>query len=260
MRSILVSGESGPGAEVRLQAAIDLAGFFGAHLTVLFSLPVSRYVGFDGIGGSYVVADALEQARADEDKAVATLEQRLTREGVPFDVVRSEEEPGAAIASAARLADLIVLSRSNPLAGDVVLMGQVPVLALPDEGRLVMPPRSACVGWNGGDEAAAAVRAAVPLLAKCEKVQVVRIAEKAGGYPGTDVLRYLSRHGICAELNEVERNGSVEETLAAAVSQSGADLLVIGAYGKSRLREYLFGGVTAHFLQDQSAPALLLAH
>ncbi|MET1757111.1 universal stress protein [Novosphingobium sp. RD2P27] len=260
MRSILVSGEAGPGTEVRLQAALGLARSFGAHLTVLFSLPVSRYVAFDGIGGSYIVGDALEQARKDEDEAVAALEQRLTREGVPFDLVRSEEEPGAALASAARLADLVVLSRSGPIAGDVAMMGQVPVLALPDEGHVVLPPRRACIGWNGGDEAAAAVRAAVPLLVNCETVEVIRIAEKPGGFPGTDVLRYLSRYGIRAELKEVEPDGSVEETLALAVKQARADLLVIGAYGKSRLREYLFGGVTAHFLQHEASPPLLLIH
>ena len=78
--------------------------------------------------------------------------------------------------------------------------------------------------------------------------------------PPTDALRYLSRHGLKAELHELAKDGSVEQTLAREAGRLGAQLLVLGAYGHSRVREFLFGGVTRYFLEEASAPPLLLAH
>ena len=89
---------------------------------------------------------------------------------------------------------------------------------------------------------------------------MITVQEKARGFPATDALRYLSRHGIKAELQELARTGSTEETISAAVARLQGQLLVMGAYGHSRMREYLFGGVTRYFLNDCPAPALLLAH
>ncbi len=80
------------------------------------------------------------------------------------------------------------------------------------------------------------------------------------GFPSTDALRYLSRHDIKAELHELEKSGSVEETLASAVSRLGGELLVMGAFGHSRLREFMFGGVSRYFLEQENGPALLMAH
>jgi nucleotide-binding universal stress UspA family protein len=260
MRSILVSADRLPGMEARLESALAIARANHGHITLLVDTPVVRYVAMDPMGGSYVATDALKQAMADDDAAAAKLEEHLAREDVPFDVVRSEAEPVEALAKAARLADLVVVSRASGLAGDLALSSRAPILALGDKAVLPAPLGGACVAWDGGDEAACALRHAVPLLADCPMVRVITVAEKPGGFPPTDALRYLSRHGIKAELDELPRRGSTEETLAVAVSQTGAQVLVMGAYGKSRMREYLFGGVTRYFLDKQDGPALLLAH
>ena len=90
--------------------------------------------------------------------------------------------------------------------------------------------------------------------------QHVFVTEKPGGFPAAEALRYLRQHGIEATPRALQRHGSTEQTLAAAVAESGCGLLVLGAYGRSRLREFLFGGVTRHFLEDGAAPALLMAH
>ena len=260
MRSILVSADRLPGMEARLESALSIARAHQGHITLLVDTPVVRYVAMDPMGGSYVATDALKQAIADDDAAAGKIEERLSREDVPFDVVRSEAEPVEALAKAARLADLVIVSRASGLAGDLALSSRTPVLALGEKSILPSPLGVACVAWDGGDEAACALRHAVPLLVDCGKVQVVTVAEKPGGFPPTEALRYLSRHGVKAELNELPRRGSTEETLAVAVGQAGADVLVMGAYGKSRMREYLFGGVTRYFLDRQDGPALLLAH
>lgn len=260
MRSILVNADRKPANDARIDSALAIARRFGGHVTAVVDTPVTRYIAMDPMGGSYVIAGALEQARADDDAAAAAIEERMARDDVPFDVLRSEDEPVSALASAARLADLVVVSRSDGLAGDLALASRTPVLALADGPPLELPIRRACVAWDGGEQAAAALRAAVPLLDGCEAVKVISVIEKSGGFPATDALRYLSRHGIHAEYEEHERRGSTEETLAIAVTQAQADLLVMGAYGKSRMREFIFGGVTAYFLADGKVPALLLAH
>ena len=134
------------------------------------------------------------------------------------------------------------------------------MLVLPDDRTLDVPLARAVVAWDGGDEAALALRLAAPLLATAASVQVLTVEEKPSGLVAEDALRYLARHGVSAELVERQREGTTEATLAKAVADAGADLLVMGAYGRSRLREYLFGGVTRHFIADDAGPALLLAH
>jgi nucleotide-binding universal stress UspA family protein len=260
MRSILVLADRTPESEPRLQAALSLARAQSGHLTILIDTPIARYLATDGMGGGYLAADVMNEAVAADDAFAQTLHQRLIHEDVPYDILRAEDEPTDAIAEAGRLNDVVVLTRSLPFVGEVVLSGTAPVLVVPGEGAPVVPFRVACVAWDGGDEAAAAVRAAVPLLVQAGAVHVLTVAEKAGGFPVCDAVKYLARHGVKAEVVEVERHGSIEQTLRAAVVELGGDLLVMGAYGHSRLREFLLGGVTRYFLEQASEPVLLLAH
>ena len=260
MRSILVHADRGAGMACRLETALSLARAVAGHVTVLIDTPVTRYVAMDPMSGSFVASDALKQALADDDAHAARIEERLKNEDVAFDIVRTEAEPVEALARAARLADVIVLSRSSGLAGELALACRTPILALRDDAGLNLPLSKACIAWDGGDESAVALRSAIPLLTSCASVEVLTVHEKPGGFPGTQAMRYLSRHGINADLKELAREGSTEETLAQAVAQSGAELLVMGAYGKSRMREFLFGGVTLYFLEDSDGPALLMAH
>ncbi len=260
MRSILVYADRGPSMGARLETGLSLARASGGHVTVLVDTPVTRYIAMDPMGGSYVASDALKQAIAQDDANAEAIEAQLTGQDVPFDVVRSEAEPLDALTSAARLADVVVLSRSSAVAGELALNARTPILVLPDMGELKFPLDTACVAWDGGNEAALSLRGAVPLLAGCGQVHVLTVKEKPGGFPAIDAVSYLSRHGVKSELSEIARTGSTEETLASAVSRAGGQLLVMGAYGKSRMREYLFGGVTRYFLEESVGPALLLAH
>lgn len=264
MRSILVNADRKPGNNARITAAGEIARRAGGHLTVLVDTPVSRYIAMDPMGGSYVLSDALEKAREDDDAVASAVEKQLSSSGVSYDVLRCEDDPVTALAYAARLADLIVVSRSDGLAGDLALTSRTPILVLADDvlgdTPLDLPIRRACIAWDGGEQAAAALRASVPLLTSCQSVKLVSVIEKKGGFAADDALRYLGRHGVTAEFEEHERRDSAEHTLAVAVAQAHAELLVMGAYGKSRMREFLFGGVTRYFLDDDKGPSLLLAH
>lgn len=260
MRSILVYADRGAAMAGRLETALGLARAGDGHVAVVVDTPVTRYISMDPMGGSYVASDALREALEKDDGFAAEIEAHLAREDVAFDVLRCEDEPVDALAAAARLADVVVVSRGCPFAGQLALTARSPVLVVPQQGPLKTPLASACVAWDGGDESAVAMRSAIALLSAAEQVHVLTVAEKAGGFPATEALRYLSRHGVKAELHELTRQGSVEETLAHGVSSVSGALLVMGAFGHSRMREYLFGGVTRYFLESDTAPALLLAH
>ena len=260
MRSILVYADRSPAMPARLETALALARAGEGHITLLVDTPIGRYISMDPMGGSYVASDAMQQALAEDDGQAERLRAQLREAGMPYDVIRSEDEPVEALAIASRLADVVVVSRASALAGEVVLATRTPVLVLANDTPLAVPVAKACVAWDGGNEAAAALRGAIPLLARCASVSVLTVGEKPGGFPAADAVRYLSRHSIKAEPHELTRKGSTEETLATAAQKLGAELLIMGAYGRSRMREFLFGGVTRYFLEDCPRPALLMAH
>lgn len=259
MRSILVHAEPGSAGQARIETALSLARSTGGHVTLLVDTPVSRYVAVDGLGGGFVATDALKDAIAGDDAFAARIEEHLARGDVCCDVVRSETDPTEALGDAARLADVVVVARREALASDLPLSVRCPVLAVNAEETLGFPLTRVVVAWDGSAEAANALRSAVPLLAGAE-VTVVTVQDTAKDFPATDALAYLSRHGIKAELQVVERVGAVEETIARELALLKPQLLVMGAFRHSRLREFLFGGVTRFFLDEPGGPALLLAH
>jgi nucleotide-binding universal stress UspA family protein len=261
MRSILVQGGRDTGMGARLDTAMDLARVHGGHLTVLVDTPVDKYVTVDPYGGAILAREALDLALKEDDALAAAFGERLARDDVPFDVAQSELPQIDALVRSGDLADLLIVSRSSGLAGDLALSASCPVLALPDHSGLKLPLGTVCIAWDGGSEAARALKAAVPLLINAADVRVLTVeSDNPTGFPPTEALRYLARHGVKAELTELPRGNSVEEALAEAVARAGADLLVMGAYGHSRLREFLFGGVTRFFLDELTAPPLLIAH
>jgi nucleotide-binding universal stress UspA family protein len=260
MRSILVFADRSKAMTARLETALGLARVTGGHVTCVVDTPVTRFMSVDSMGGSFVATDAIREALESDDALADELEARLARDDVAFDIVRSEDEPVDALADLARLADVIVLSKGSEFAGELTLATRCPVLLVPRSGVGAMPPERVCIGWDGGNESAGALRAALPLLRRAGEVTLLTVAEKPDGFPASEALQYLSRQGVKAEFEEVVRAGSVEESLSAAVARRQGQLLVMGAYGRSRMREFLFGGVTRHFLDQEEGPMLLLSH
>jgi nucleotide-binding universal stress UspA family protein len=261
MRSILVQGGRDKGMAARLDTAMDLARIHNAHLTVAIDTPIGQFVTIDPYGGSYVAREALDAALAADDALAAAFAGRLAKDDVPFDVVQFETLPLEAMIAAARLADLAVVTRDCGYAGDLAVAVRCPVLVLRPDQALPLPLAKACIAWDGSDQAANALRNCVPLLDEGTDVHLLTVLTDApDGFPPTDALQYLARHGIKAELHELAKAGSVEETLLTEVTRLGGQVLVMGAFGHSRLREFMFGGVTRYFLDSPDAPALLMAH
>jgi nucleotide-binding universal stress UspA family protein len=269
MKSILVHADSGPGMAARLDTAFAIARASGGHVTLLINTPFQRFVAMDPFGGAYLAAGALAEAQARDAALEAKLSADLANEDVPWDIIAGDGDLVAALASASALADLSIVSMvpasaerfdaSPMLAGDLALASRAPVLTLPDGAKPLDMVGPVLLGWNGSAEAATALRAAVPLLAGRQLV-LLRVGDTAGKFPDTSALKYLARHGVSAELREIAASGrSVEEELEAAAIEMQAAMIVMGAFGHSRLRETLFGGVTRYLLDSARIP-LLMAH
>lgn len=269
MKTILVHIEGDEGQESRLEAAFDLARASGGHLICLSVMPYAAYALGDPAMGAFPVTtliDAVEARRRDERKAV---EARLAHEGVSWEWHAADGDASDRLVEYARLADVVVMS-SGPfkrlagmqlgLTGDVAVRAPAPVLAVPPRARSVNVAGPALVCWDGSQEAANALRAALPLLAMSEAVRILTVEEKDSPFTGRTAAAFLSRHGVTAEvLERAQGSASIEQVIRSVVIETGASWLVQGAYGHSRMRETLFGGVTRSLLADAPVP-LLLAH
>lgn len=166
----------------------------------------------------------------------------------------------------ARHNDLVVLARSsraNGLPKDMIeqlLLGcGRPLLLAPPQA----PQRltgTVLVGWKESAQAARALAAALPLLAKSKRVLIASVDEAEQPLrTDADVVRYLAWHGIAAEAMPVEADGrSVAAQLESAAADCEADLLVMGAYGRGRTRELIFGGCTQYFIAQAERPVFLM--
>ncbi|WP_299484355.1 universal stress protein [uncultured Roseibium sp.] len=171
-----------------------------------------------------------------------------------------------------RPTDLVVIGQSNPdrpepmrelLIETVLFESGVPVMLVPYIGSMAFQPKNILVGWDGSSTATRAIHAALPVLEKAEKITVLVIEKRASkdeGQPGADVANYLARHNMNVTVEVVVNpQASVADTVLNQVSDKGNDLVVMGGYGHSRMREFLFGGATREILEAMTVP-VLMAH
>ena len=273
MRDLLVLLDEGT-AQPTLEAAADLAVRMKAAVTALGLRPRRPLPGFVA---AELPGDMLESIKS-RDRAAAEEQRRCAeavaqRRGVAFtwqDL--GADAPGAieTVGIAARYADLLLVGQP-PLEGSdesgradlvqTLLVGTGrPVLLVPAVGA---PPgfgRRVLVAWDGGREAARAVADALPLLRAAEQVEVVTVdAAKrfsiVEAEPGTAITAHLVRHGVKASLARLTRGPlSVADLLLNRAADHGQDLLVMGAYAHSRLRDLVLGGVTRHMLKHMTLP------
>jgi nucleotide-binding universal stress UspA family protein len=134
---------------------------------------------------------------------------------------------------------------------------------VPYIGAATPPGKRVIVAWNGGREAARAVNDALPLLVAADQVDVVcvnpgRGEEDDADLPGADLCLHLARHGVKAEAQElVASDIEAGDLLLSRAADSGADLIVMGAYGHARWREVVLGGVTRQLLNQMTVPVFM---
>ncbi|WP_340265949.1 universal stress protein [Sphingobium mellinum] len=271
MTSILLHIHDDKGMESRLQAACDIARAADAHMHCVQVTSIPALVAADPYGGASMAPAMMAELHDIDERLRARLEQRLAREGVSWDWRQIDGDMVRGLLAGSALSDLLVVTlpsgprheMSDPLhlAADLALAGRIPVLAVPQDARGMLVTGRAVVAWDGSQEASAALRLAMPLLKLAEEVHVVTV-EEAGKYPfpATDAPEYLARHGIKSQFHTWPRDGrTTEVALRAALGVLKPDWMAMGAFGHSRLREIVFGGVTRTMLREVHVP-LLLAH
>lgn len=276
LKSILVHLQVDESVDERLEVALSLARAASAHLSCVHVTPIQAYVAFDSFGGVFVMDDVMKSIDEQAAQLGARIEAKLGSEDVSWDFEEVTADVPSSIISRAALSDLVVVGREPhrqdfvgpavQLLGDLLQRCRTP-LFVPAEGAAAIDPAgTAAIAWDGSYEAANAVRSALGLLKLAERVIIIQVAEeKPQSFPGTKMLEYLSRHDIHAELTEQPApSGFGDQQMIAATLVNHALLvnaayLVMGAYSRSRISEYVFGGVTRTLLK-QCPLSLVLAH
>jgi nucleotide-binding universal stress UspA family protein len=273
IKDLLVNLSVAPSRDVAGAYAVSLAESLGAHLAaVAFSYePIIPLTIMGGVPASFI-----DEQRAQSDKdaasAIAAFDAAARRTGISFE----SRSLSASIAGGAdmfgrmaRRFDLAVVGQADPdkvAPEELVVEGALfasgrPVLVVPYIQKAPSTAGRVMIAWDGGRSAARAVADAMPLLAKAGAVDVVIVAEDKGKgdeVPGADIAQHLARHDLKVDVKRIVAHGSdIASTLLSHAADTSADLIVMGGYGHSRLREFILGGVTRGILSAMTVPALM---
>lgn len=276
-KNILVHLDDSDACAERVEAAVALAKRQDARVTgiaLALESTISTYIGID-IPSSLTAA---QQVLVDEaaKRAVDKFEAAASEAGVEF-VSQTVNCPAtkapARLAFFSKHADLTFMGQPNPndrgapflesLMDGVLQNSGRPVYVVPYIGRPHMKIRKAVIAWDGGKKAVRAVNDAIPLLQGRNEVVILVVNPKErgkefGGKQGENIAAHLQRHGVNAIVDyQIAPDLSTDTVILNYLADSGADLLVMGAYGHSRLRERAFGGVTESILHQMTAPVLM---
>jgi len=275
-KTILVSlNEVGRLPEL-VAAAVTLARETGAHVSGLYVVPAVQVYPSVGFEAAPQVFEGNRSFFKDNGARVKqAFEEAMRREGLSHDFHQIDARtPVIAdeVVAAGRVADLVIVSATNPeeitgverdfVEQTVMALGR-PVIVLPYKGKAAVSLNEVIIGWDGGREASRAAFDALPLLKKAAKVRVVRIDPQKdpslrGSVAGADLAEALARHGGKAEAQGYPTDGQDEgQALMRCAEDSGAGLIVMGAYGHSRLAEFIFGGATRFVLNRLVCPVLM---
>jgi nucleotide-binding universal stress UspA family protein len=277
LKDILVIVDNGNSCKARVQLAATLAEQHGAHLIGLFvrNQPhVPQFI-MSQLGPEVArvqqawAGEAAKTAKAQFDAVVE--KTSLSTEWRDAEGLLAEET-----VVHARYVDLVIVGQHEDT-GDMAAEGQDtmvdhlvlecgrPVLIVPYAGGFTTVGRRAMVAWNATREATRAANDALPLLQSADKVDVVAVNPRSGhgrdGHgplPSADIALHLARHGVNAVAQHIEAHDTDAGTaLLSWAAEQGVDLMVMGAYGRSRLRELVLGGATRHILRQMTVPVLM---
>ena len=267
--TLLVHAEPGLASSHRVEAAARLARSLGARLIGLGAETFDPAL-YSGPFTSYGAGEWVTLVQEQIGKSLASAETAFRRDaaGAETEWRTLQDYPHRALVNTAHAADLIVVSpRGNRSAlqsvdpADVVMSAGRPVLIVP-EGREHLVGKSVVVAWKNTAECRRALTDALPFLGRAEDVIVLAVVRTdmvdLAVFETDDVVANLKRHGVEARgmVTSID-NAAVEDEIARVANVNSADLIVAGAYGHSRLREWAFGGVTETFLHDPGCFVLL---
>ena len=275
-KTILVHLHDPARSQRLLSAAVPAARAANSHLIGLSVLPPFYVIpAFDATGAGVLAGEHRDAYAKDMAKLKASFSEATN--GQTFAAEWREADAGTGLAADiilghGRSVDLVVASQRNPdwegseqLEDPVRLAMELgrPLLLVPNRGRIHLPPRRVTLAWNGRREAARAAFDALPFLATASDVNVLwvnpeRESEKAGDLPGEDISTTLARHGVRCETSRSSAGAAdVGSEILRQASAYGSDLIVMGCYGHSRIREFVLGGASRDVMAGSEIPVLL---
>ena len=274
MKDILVSLPVGPtSSDAAVDYAISVATCFDAHLAGI-ALTYEPYVPGSVFNG--VAADIVASYRAQIEKAgkaaVAKFEAAARRAGVSAQSHQLKTELAGIdelFAKTARRFDLSVVGQIEPsrdfpeeILPQTALFGSGrPVLVVPYIQKTGMKLDRVLVCWDGSRAAARAIGDAMPFLTRSKSTDVVTITrneEPRDELPGVDIAQHLARHKLKVDFKRiVAKDQDVASIILSTAADIGSDMIVMGGYGHSRLREFVLGGATRGILAAMTVPVLM---
>jgi nucleotide-binding universal stress UspA family protein len=272
-RDILVYTDATPACPARLDVGAILATAQDAHLVALH-VDTMPYMPADILGTGVtqeMIGWQMRMRKERAEQAHQAVKAAEQRQGVTYEWRKVDGMIDDVLLEQSRYADLVVLSQDgdltdlevpvDPRAGAIVMSAGRPVLVVPRDYKGKTCGKRVLVAWKPSAEATRAVHDALPLLEKADSVTVMRINPKAdepAHNPGFDLAAHLARHGVKVTVMPVlSPDQSAGDIIVKKAAELNADLIVMGAYGHSRLRELVFGGATRQLLQAPAVPVLM---
>ena len=273
-KTILVHCDAGPKIGQRLGVAVDLAERNAAHLVGVHTRPPFQAPVFfeGGMPMDSLFASYEAGAKADEAAARAAFDKALKGRQVSHEWRVSEGFIDSELVIQARYADLLVVGQADPdaqtptpsdLPEAVVLSTGRPCLVVPHIGVRKPPGTNVMLCWNATRESARAAADALPFLRAAKKVTVLVIDPRTspnghGAEPGADAAQWLARHGVKVTVQrDVAADSDVGGVILSRAADLDADLIVMGVYGHSRVREMVLGGASRTLLASMTIPVFI---
>lgn len=275
-KTILVQCDDSKSVASRLDAAADLAQRFHAHLVGLHARPPFQPPAFVESGMDLLLSDYEDSVKAGEATAAAAFAKAVKGKEFTNEWRAVDGLADSVLIGHALYADLAIVGQSDPdaatdlptpsdLPETVALSSGRATLVMPHIGAQKAPGNIVMLCWNASRESARAASEALPILKAATQVIVLVVDEKTsdsgdGAQPGTDVVTWLSRHGIKATVQrDVTADADVGSVILSRAADRDVDLIVMGIYGHSRLREMVLGGASRTLLSSMTVP-VLMAH
>jgi nucleotide-binding universal stress UspA family protein len=264
-----------PTATGAVEAALALAGHLGAHVSAaMFEMDIQSPVGLyaDPVGIRGIIAAERKKSAENARALVDTIATLARKRGVAHDHVLMQCRPldvPRRLAGAARFRDISIVplpearAAEQEIAEHLVFESGRPVLVFPEDAKQKQAESidSVAVAWDFSGPAARAVADAIPLLKRAKEVRLFTVVDDkaiADAGLGPNMAKHLARHGVEAVMEDVKSGGRpIGKVFADYADEHKSNLLVMGAYGHSRLREFILGGATASMLSRPPCWVLL---
>lgn len=274
-KTVLVHVDETSRSSFRVRIAAEIAMLDDAHLIGTAVTGVSRFIYQDGniSANDPNLTIHLNFLRERAEKATANFNKEVSDLGLSsYESTIANDEAGGGIGLQARYSDLVVIGQTNrdepspsvmPDFPEYIVMNSGrPVLIIPYTGDFTTVAKRPLISWDASRESTRAVTDAIPLLKRADLVQVAIFNSKTqpdahGEQPGADIALFLARHGVKVEVSVHKTSTDIGNALLSLSHDLDSDMIVMGGYGHSRLREMIMGGVTRTVLESMTIPVFM---